>query len=162
MKKSLLTAMILAVVSQTAIAKTSPNQWGNIFEQGYMFYYLTNPKNNVLRITCNVSNTGDNEHDVAIESDFDLAESQFAYDNMSDLIFQFDGQVKMQLSNQDTKSPKGSMQWTQFIKKIHQAKQIDVFIDNKKTATFYPTASSKKYDLKSIEKDCRPMLLWQD
>lgn len=126
--------LILVGMAMTASASSNPpiNQWSFTIGQGNEQYNLYNKNRQSLHISCSdVWGFG-----VFI---FQNEENEISHDDKGvSLSFVLDGKTKVQVANTVDKPP------AKFIRGIAKAKKIEVFNNNKKLATFTPSAKSIK------------------
>lgn len=148
MKKLLTTLSLLCCsVFFTNHALAAPNLWGASFAQGFMEYGIVNDKGDSIIITCNIGAGEDYDNSVAVY----LANNK-KYDNdKTDIEFVIADESYPIPSETMTRS--GSNAWDSFIGAIYKATQFDIYIDNKKIATFNPKANNVKKVLKDMDCD---------
>mgnify|MGYP003583876226 FL=1 len=122
------------------IANAVPNHWTSNFAQGYIDYVLINSKNQRLIVTCDAGATDlGNNHSVSYEPNWKKPNYYSSTD--SDLSFLFDGKISAEVP-QVLGTRIGDNNWYEFKEGIAKSKKIDIYISNKKVATFTPSVAS--------------------
>lgn len=136
-------------------AIAAPNLWGGNFAQGFMEYGIVNDKGDSVIITCNIGAGEGYDNSVAIY----LANNK-KYDNAeSELEFVIADESYPIPSESMTRS--GANAWDSFIGAIYKATQFEVYIDNKKIASFSPTPNNVKKVLKDMDCDSLVSKHWE-
>lgn len=147
-----LSLVILLFVSM--FAHGAPNVWQSSFGMGVIEYSLSNSKNQMITVSCNI---GGLEY---IDHGFDYYPRGFEGDskvlkNMSVLL---DGKTVVYPPTDDglpTSTRGGANNWIQFTSGISKARKIQVYSNNRLVATFTPTAASIRAEARDIA-DCEP------
>lgn len=147
MKKRVLTTILAAVIAQPVMA-VAPNIWDLQAERGFEHYSIFDKKGQSLTVSCN-SAGGDEDHQVYFTFKNGKSVSK------ESLNFVIDGSREGYLS--DTNAAAGARPWVSFTQAISKGKNIDVYVNSKKVASFKPSSQSIKENAKYIA-DCTAFL----
>ena len=143
MKKFTLMAFILCMYSTSQAA---PNIWQDNFSQGFSLYSLQNSKNQKLTISCNSGGVLNVDHSVELST---ASKAYASFNKQSSFSFIIDGKA-LEVPN-ETRSRLNGNDWNKLIAHLGKAKKIDVFINNKKMASFISTKANKAFAKELVE-----------
>lgn len=143
MKKFLLIPLLS--ICATAVHAV-PNVWQMGYGQGLAEYSIQDAKGQRLWVVCNEGAGDEYDHSARFETKTKSYENT---DSNYPLTFLLDGKTKVAPSG-TTNWRNGANAWYEFSHGIAKAKRIEVFVNNKKMATFTPVASSIKSVAKNI------------
>lgn len=129
--KKLAVLLGLSVFSSSIFA--IPNVWTSGFGQGWAVYRIENSQGDELFIACNAGYDDTTDHDVTFTT-----KSGKRYSNFDLLV---DDRYVTPMG--DTTTRNGENQWIKFVEAIKKGKSIEIYIANKKRATFKPRAGSR-------------------
>ncbi|MCU4435800.1 hypothetical protein KTH93_09995 [Acinetobacter bereziniae] len=143
MKKLILMAFILCMYSTSQAA---PNIWQDNFAQGFSLYSLQNSHNQKLTISCNSGGVLNVDHSVELSTG---SKAYASFNKQSSFSFIIDGKA-LEVPN-ETRSRLNGNDWDKLIAHLGKAKKIDVFINNKKMASFISTKANKAFAKELVE-----------
>lgn len=143
MKKFTLMAFMLCIYSTSQAA---PNIWQDSFAQGFSLYSLQNSKNQKLTIACNTGGVLNVDHSVELVTG---SKAYASFNQQSSFSFIIDGKA-LEAPN-ETRTRLNGNDWDKLISHIGKAKKIDVFINNKKMASFISTKANKAFTKDIVE-----------
>lgn len=143
MKKFTLMAFILCMYSTSQAA---PNIWQDNFAQGFSLYSLQNSKNQKLTISCNSGGVLNVDHSVELSTG---SKAYASFNKQSYFSLIIDGKA-LEVPN-ETRSRLNGNDWDKLIAHLGKAKKIDVFINNKKMASFISTKTNKAFAKELVE-----------
>lgn len=126
------------------LSLAAPNLWSNTFEQGWTFFNITNEQNNAVNILCNAGVGEDYDNSMTIT----LADGKEYTATNADIEFIIDDEVYG--IPPETLSRINGGSWDLFITAIAKATAFDVYINNKKVATFKPRPKNVQKVLKDM------------
>ena len=142
----------LALLFTGASAYAVPNIWVSGWQQGFSEYKITDAKGTSLYISCNDSAGDSYDHSATVS----IRNKEYSNtDSSYPLSFLFDDSEAASPPG-TTKWRNGANAWYAFANGIAKAKKIDVFLNERKIATFTPPAGNVKSVAKDIA-NCSPM-----
>lgn len=137
--------MVLAILlAYSCNLLAAPNLWAVGSLQGYVEYGISNEHNDVVSIACNEAAGEDRDHSVTFTSHNG---QEYPSDKYS-IEFVINDESYIVPESSMTRSHAG--QWDNFISAISKATAFDVYINNKKAATFNPRPKNVQKALSDI------------
>lgn len=124
----------------------APNLWGGSFTQGFIEYGIVNDKGDSVIIACNAGASEDYDNSVTVS----LADNK-TYSADDNVYIEFVIEDESYPIPSESMTRPGSNAWDSFIWAISKATAFDVYINNKKVATFNPRANNVRKVLKDME-----------
>lgn len=128
-----------------AFAVAVPNVWQSGYWQGWAETTVSNKQGQTLTVVCNDGAEEGKPHHV----NFSSKGKDYSIDDHIELLI--DGDVVM--PNPTTSPLDWENNWIKLGSLLPKAKKIEVYVQNKKLATFTPTAKSAKKELSNL---CSP------
>lgn len=123
-----------------------PNIWTSGWGQGWAEYNINNDKQQLLRISCNVSANEESDHNITVNINGN--EYSPTQPNIS-MAFVIDGNAYYPL-HMETHNRNGANAWYKFTQAIGKGKKIEVYLNNEVVALFTPTLESVNKVAKDI------------
>ena len=136
--------LILFLCLFSNLSQAAPNLWSDTFEQGWVYFIISNERNDTVNITCNagVSEEWDNRLTITLANGKEYTPENVAIE------FVINEEVYGIVPETITRTNGGL--WDMFIGAISKATTFDVYINNKKVGTFNPSPKNVQKVLKDM------------